>query len=501
MTTAITRAPDAAPVTRRPGLALLCVCVCTLLVVGFVAAINLAVPMLAASGLHPGASALLWIIDAYVVVFACLVIPGGAAGDRFGRKGVLISGLIAFAAGAVICAAAPGIGVMLTGRVLTGVGAALVLPNCVGVLVHATAPPQRGRALAVWGTVSGLGGPVGNIGGGAILSGGSWRTLFWAVAPIALACAVWVAAAVPRSDRRARPLDPAGSLLFVATIVALLTGIVEGPERGWASPVVLAAFTLSAGFGTGWVILGLRSANPLLDPRLFRIPALSGAGLGMMVTFFGSFGLFFLNASLLQYGRSWSVLQAGLGTLPLAIPLLIGSRLVPGLARKIGIPATLTAAFVTISIGLTGLSWTVDAPYLAYAVWSAVVGAGFALALPTLTAELTAALPAEQAGVAGGLQSAARELGSALGVAIVGTVLTSAFTRHLPETLRQLDPVPRTVAAAVAAAPADRQSVITGFVDSAQTALQVAAVVTIIAGGLVIAAATTMHRRANAPNR
>jgi hypothetical protein len=131
--------------------------------------------------------------------------------------------------------------------------------------------------------------------------------LFWLVASISLACALWAAFALPRSDRRARPLDPAGSLLFAATVVALLTGVVEGPERSWVSPVVLSAFASSIIFGAAWVAVGLRSANPLLDPRLLRIPALSGAALGMMVTFFGSFGLFSLNASPLQYGRGWSV--------------------------------------------------------------------------------------------------------------------------------------------------------------------------------------------------
>ncbi|AGL16602.1 major facilitator transporter [Actinoplanes sp. N902-109] len=487
--------PPATSAARRPGLALLSISGCTLLVVGLVAAVNLAVPMLSASSLHPGASALLWIVDAYVVVFACLVIPGGAAGDRYGRKGALIAGLLAVAAGAIVCAAAPSVAVLLTGRILTGVGAALVLPNCVGVLVHATPPERRGRALAVWGTVSGLGGPVGNLGGGAILTGGSWRTLFWVVVPIAVSCAAWAGYAVPRSDRRTRPLDPAGSLLFAATVVALLTGVVEGPERGWASPVVLVAFALSVVLGAAWTGVGLRSVHPLLDPRLFGIPALSGAALGMMVTFFGSFGLFFLNASLLQYGRGWSVLQAGLGTLPLAVPLLIGSRLVPRLVRRAGIPLTLTAAFLTISAGLAGLSGAVRAPFLPYAIWSGVIGTGFALALPTLTADLTAALPAEQAGVAGGLQSATRELGSALGVAVVGTVLTSAFTAHLPAVLRQGEPVPRTVAAALAAAPAEHAAIVASFVAGAQLALRVAAVVTVVAGALVTTTAVTLRRR------
>ncbi|OPH49998.1 MFS transporter [Paenibacillus ferrarius] len=481
--------------SRQSGLVLACVCACTILVVGLVAAINLAVPMLAVSGLHPSSSELLWIVDAYVVVFACLVIPGGAAGDNFGRKGVLIAGLITFAAGAAISAASANVIILLLGRAITGVGAALVLPNCVGVLVHATAPERRGRALAIWGAMTGMGGLVGNIAGAALLTAGSWRTLFGAIVPIALLCALWTVVSVKRSSPSPRSLDPVGTALLVAATITLLIGIIEGPELSWGSAIVIAAFAVSVLLGAAWVFVELRVRHPLLDPRLFLIPLLSTASLGMLVLFFGSFGLFYLNASLLQYGRGYSVLQAGLAIVPMTVPMLLGARFVPDLVRRIGIPLTLSAAFLAIGIGLFGLTFAAHQPYLVYAAWLVLIGTGFALALPCLTAELTAALPAEQAGVAGGLQSATRELGSALGVAIVGTVLTESFTRHLPATLQHQDPIPRTVAEAVAAAPSQQAVIIGSFTTGAESALQVASAVTLIAGVLVVAAAFQTSRR------
>ncbi|MFF5566337.1 MFS transporter [Streptomyces sp. NPDC012623] len=486
-------APRPAP---RSGPVLACVSVCTALVVGFVAAINLAVPQLAASSLRPSSSNLLWIVDAYVVIFACLVIPAGAAGDKLGRKGVLMAGLGIFALGAVVSAVAPNVTVMLIGRAITGLGAACVLPNCVGILLHATAPERRPHALAIWAAASGIGGVVGNVGGGAVLSAGSWRALFVAVALVAACCSAWAAWSAPRGARSGRTLDLPGTLLFVAAVVALLIGIIEGPEQGWGSTVVLAAFACAVLLGLCWVRVELRVPHPMLDPRLFRDPALSSAGLGMTITFFGNFGLFYINASLLQYGRGFSVLQAGLGIIPLTVPLLVGTRYVPGLIRRVGAPATLAAAFLLTSAGLLGLSYASTMAYPVYAAGLVVIGLGIMLAAPCLTAQIASALPVERAGIAGGLQSATRELGSALGVAVVGTILTAGFTRHLPADLSRHTPLPRTVREALTLAPADHTAVTEAFTHGANTALRAAALVVLLAGALVVAGTRRAQRTA-----
>ncbi|MFE3148333.1 MFS transporter [Streptomyces sp. NPDC059218] len=481
---------------QRSGSVLACVSVCTALVVGFVAAINLAVPQLAASSLRPTSSNLLWIVDAYVVIFACLVIPAGAVGDKLGRKGVLMAGLGIFACGAVVSAVAPNVAIMLIGRAITGLGAACVLPNCVGILLHATAPERRSHALAIWAAATGIGGVVGNVGGGAVLSAGSWRALFAAVAFVAACCLAWAARSAPRSARHDRTLDLPGTLLFVAAFVALLIGIIEGPEQGWGSTVVLTAFACSLLLILCWVLVELRAPHPMLDPRLFRSAALSSAGLGMTITFFGSFGLFYVNASLLQYGRGFSVLQAGIGVIPLTVPLLVGTRYVPGLIRSIGIPATLSAAFALTSAGLLGLSYASTMAYPVYAAGLFVIGLGIMLAAPCLTAQIASALPVERAGIAGGLQSATRELGSALGVAVVGTILTAGFTHHLPAELGRHTPLPRTVQEALTLAPADHTAITEAFIHGADTALRAAALVVLLAGALVVAGARRVQRTA-----
>ena len=482
--------PTPASTAARPGVVLACTSVCTVLVIGFVASINLAVPMLAASSLHPSSGQLLWIVDAYVALFACLVIPAGAAGDRYGRKGTLLCGLVLFAAGATVSAAANDVVVMLLGRAVTGVGAACVLPNSLALLIHATPAARRTQAIATWAAISSIGGVIGNVGGGALLATGSWRWLFAAVVPIALACAAWVARAAPRTDRHSHDLDPVAAVLLTLATLALLMGIIEAPERGWGDVVVLGGFGTSVVLFGAWAVVELRSRRPLLNPRLFGIPVLRAASVGMLVMFLGSYGLFYLNASLLQYGRGYTPLQAGLGIIPLTVSLPIAGRYVPALVNRIGVAATLAAAFVVTSIGLFGLAATVDDPYPLYAFWLLVFGTGLALGVPCLTAEITTALPHEEAGVGAGLQSTTRELGSALGVAVIGTIANSYFLERLPRHL------PHTVVDALAVVGSGQhRAVIDAFTSSSATALRIAGLIVLVTGVLVTAQILWADRR------
>ncbi|MEU3770836.1 MFS transporter [Amycolatopsis keratiniphila] len=460
-------------------------CACVVLMVGMVAAINLAVPMLAASDLRPSASALIWIVDTYVVFFACLVIPGGAAGDRFGRKGVLLAGLALFALGALLSAITPNVPFLLAGRAITGIGAAAVLPNTLALLLHAVPAERKGVTIATWASMTGIGGVAGNAGGGAVLAGGSWRWLFAAAVPISLVLVALVARIAPVSPRHERPLSPLGAILLVGASVALLLGIVEGPEAGWTSPIVLAGFAGSVVLFALWTFVELKAEHPLLDPRLFRVPALRSACLGMTAIFFGMFALFYVNASFLQYGKGFGVLPTGLGIIPLTVPVILGARHVGKLVQRFGVDVAI--AFLLCGSGLLGLS-TSDAltPYPVYAAWLVLTGVGVTLALPTLSAAISGSLPPAQAGVGAGLQATTREFGSALGVAVIGTVLTGRFVAALPEDIRETHD-PHTVAQALAVtAPGRSPEVISAFVTGASTALRVIGVSVLVLGALVV---------------
>ncbi|MFI6041503.1 MFS transporter [Nocardia sp. NPDC051321] len=474
----------ASPVAHRGLLAVMCACV--VLVVGMVAAINLAVPMLAASALHPSASTLVWIVDTYVIFFACLVIPGGAAGDRFGRKGVLLAGLGLFAVGVLLSALAPNVAVLLVSRAITGVGAAAVLPNTLAVLLHAVPVERKDPTIAVWASMTGIGGVVGNVGGGAVLSGGSWRWLFVAALPIALVLVALVGRIAPVSPRHDRALDLPGAVLFVVASVALLLGIVQGPESGWGSPVVIGGFVCAAVLFAVWTVVELKVEHPLLDPRLFRVPGLRSACLGMTTVFFGMFALFYVNASFLQYGMGFSVLRTGLGIIPLTIPIILGARHVGRLSQRIGIDATIALAFVFVGGGLLGLSMSdAHTSYLVYAAWLVVTGIGVTLALPTLSGAIAGSLPHAQAGVGAGLQATTREFGSALGVAVISTVLTARFVAALPLDIRTAHD-PHTVAQALATTSGRTNDVVTAFISGAETGLRTVGVTVLVLGALVV---------------
>ncbi|MFI1655760.1 MFS transporter [Streptomyces sp. NPDC020472] len=431
MSSAALSPPPSAPAGTAPSplgrSTLLALCACVLVAQSMVAAINLLIPQLAASSLHPSSTELLWTVDAYVIVFAGLLIPAGALGDRRGRKGVLLAGLALFAAGAALSALATSPALLIAGRGVSGAGAACVMPATMSILVQLAGPEGRARALASWTLSVGLGGLAGNVGGGATGQFLSWRALFWLMVPLAALLAWTVAVTVPRTDRspHGRP-DPRGTPVLVAALVALLAGIIEGPAHGWTSPRILVLFAVGAALTGLFTWYALRSPAALFDPRVFRSRRLRAAVLGTATGFFGLFSLFYANSQYLQYVKGYGPAVTGLAI----VPLTIGMALFPKVATRWQTasgprPAVATGLFL-IGAGLLGAS-TADAatPYALYACWLLVISAGTGLCMPALTVGVVSSLPAHQAGLGSGLGTSAREIGAALGVAVTGTVLAA----------------------------------------------------------------------------
>ncbi|PJN39894.1 MFS transporter [Streptomyces sp. CB02959] len=448
-------------------------CACVLVAQSLVAAMNLAIPKIAASGLHPTPAQLLWIVDSYVLVFAGLLIPAGALGDRYGRKGTLLTGLAVFGTGTLVSALAPTLPVLLTGRAVSGAGAALLVPATMSVLLHASPPGRKAAAVAVWSLAIGVGGMAGNAGGALILQYLPWQGLFWGYVPLAVLLLAWVARSAPRVPRQTAALDLPGSALLALGSFALLFGIIEGPGLGWASAPVLGAFALALLLFAVFVRHGLRAAHPVLDPRLFRLPRLRAGTAGIAVGFFGMFALFYVNAQFLQYVKGYPPLRTGFAIVPLAFGMMAVTRYGMRLAQRIGEARTSGAALLLVAVGLLLLA-TADAgtPYLRYLAYLLVMAVGAGLALPTLSHAIVASVPAHQAGMGSGLQGAARELGAALGIAVVGTALSVRY----------------------AAGTGHGTSTAAAFTDAAALGYRIAAAVV-----LVVGAAVTVGLRSRRP--
>jgi EmrB/QacA subfamily drug resistance transporter len=407
---------------------------CVVVVVAMVAAINLALPKLASSGLRPSSAALLWIVDAYILVFGCMLIPAGALGDRLGRKGVLLAGLTVFAAGCLVSAAAPTVALLLAGRVVMGLGASLVMPATLSLLLQVTPPARKALAIATWTGATGAAGALGNLGGGLVLQWLPWQGLFLVVAPVALLLAAGVARIAPRGERHPVALDLVGAALLTATVLAVLVSIIEGPASGWTSPLVLGSLAVGLLLFLAFVVRSFRVDDPLLDPRVFAIATLRNGSLGVGTVFFGLFALFFVNAQYLQYAKGFSPLVTGVAILPLPIGMLIVSRRSVAIAERLGTRTVVISGMGLVAGGLTALSFaTSETGYLPYAAALIAIAGGMGLSVPSLSTGIMTSLPPERSGMGSGLNSASREIGAALGIAVIGTVMTDRFVGSLPE--------------------------------------------------------------------
>ncbi|WP_172385258.1 MFS transporter [Streptomyces sp. MNP-20] len=425
---ALSEAPAEAAPTPRPThlktTTLVVLCACVLVAQSMVAAINLLLPQLTSSSLRPDASELLWTVDAYTIVFAGLLIPAGALGDRYGHKGALLTGLGLFGAGATASALATTPALLIAGRGVSGAGAALIMPATLSILMRVATPREKPRVLASWALSAGLGGLAGNVGGGLIGEHLSWRALFWVMLPLGALLALAVARTTPRTPvaQEAPALDPLGTLLLTGGLVAVLFGIIESPLYGWTSARILSAFAVGAALVGAFAGHALRSRAPLFDPRVFRSPRLRAAALGTAASFFGLFSLFFVNSQYLQYVKGYGAARAGFAI----VPLTVGMVLVPRLAARWStVPRPVVGGgLFLIGAGLLATS-TADAstPYALYACWLLVISAGTGLCMPALTLGVVASLPPHQAGLGSGLSTSSREIGAALGVAVTGTVL------------------------------------------------------------------------------
>jgi EmrB/QacA subfamily drug resistance transporter len=404
------------------------------LVVAAVPALNVALPNVAADT-GASLSQLQWIVDAYALVFAGLLLPAGAIGDRYGRKPVLVAGLAVFALGSGTAALTSDPEVLMALRGVMGVGAALVMPTTLSIITSSFPAEMRGRAVGAWVGVAGAGAVFGLLVSGTLLELWDWQSVFLFNAAAATVVAVAAVRKVPNS-RASRPprVDYVGGLLSVVALTGLVFGAIEGPGRGWSDPVTLTAFALGVAGLAAWVAWGFIAAEPLLDPRLFRHRAFSTGVFSITLQFFVFFGYVFVIVQYLQLVLDYSPLQAGLALIPMAMVLGGLSRRVPHLMEKVSRRPLAIAGLLLMAVGTCVLAQLgPDSSYWVVLAGILPIGAGMALATSPATTDIVSALPEHKQGVASAVNDAAREVGGTLGIAVLGSVLNEQYRSALAD--------------------------------------------------------------------
>jgi EmrB/QacA subfamily drug resistance transporter len=401
--------------------------------------LNLALPSIARD-LDASTGSLQWMVDAYALVFAGLLFSAGTLGDRFGRKGALQVGLVMFVVGATIAASAETAAVLIGARAVMGVAAAFVMPSTLSIITNVFPAEERGKAISTWAGVAAGAAAIGPAGAGLLLENFWWGSVFLVNVPLVIAALVAGHWLVPTSrNPEERPLDALGALLSVVGVGALVYAIIEAPVEGWSAPETLAAF------GAAAVALGLfgwrevTARHPMLDLRLFRDRRFSVASGGIGLTYFALFGTFFLVSPFLQLVLGLSALEAGLVQLPVSIIMLTVAPQVPRVVARFGAARVVPGGLILVATGLAILS-QLDAgsPVALVCVALVPLAAGISATGAPLTTLLMSAVPPGRAGIGSAMNDTSRELGGALGVAVLGSLLTTQFTSSLRPALAAL---------------------------------------------------------------
>ncbi len=395
--------------------------------------VNVALPTLVRE-LHASTTQLEWIVDAYNLMFAALVLAAGNLGDRVGRKGVLLSGLGVFGVATVLGGLGNSPGELIAARAVMGLGAALIFPATLSLLTNVfTDRRERARAIGLWGATTGVGIALGPIVGGWLLERDGWQSVFFALAPIAALGLVLVSVYVPSSrDPQAPPADRPGLVLSTAAMAVLIYTIIAAPNEGWAAARSVAGFALAASLLLAFIAWERRAAAPMLDVGLFRNLRFSAASGAVTITFFSLMGFIFLVTLYFQFLKDYGPFSTGVRLLPVATLTGITSVLGTGLAVRSGTKLVVAAGLLSLA---AGLAWTSTASastsYLTIAGQMVLIGSGIGLTSAPATESIMGAVPRAKAGVGSAINDATRILGGTLGVAVIGSIYASVYASRL----------------------------------------------------------------------
>jgi EmrB/QacA subfamily drug resistance transporter len=399
--------------------------------------LNVAIPTLERS-LETSTGQLQWIVDAYTVVFAGLLLTCGGLGDRFGRRRALSAGLVVFGIGCLASALVTSADGLIAMRALTGVGAALIFPATLSIITNAfTDPVERQKAIAVWASTAGIGIALGPLTGGILLEHFYWGSIFLVNLPIIALALLGAAFVVPESaDPSHRRLDPLGAALSVAGLGTLVYGVIRGGSDGWTDGVTVGALAAGVVLVGVFILHEARTPVPLLDVRVFRNPRFTGASVAVAACYFALFGTIFLVTQHLQVLLGYGTLAAGIRTVPFALALMVVANLTPRLVARFG-PRQLivTGLLVVAASQIPRIASTPETGYDLIFIGQTMFAVGMGLLIAPATASIMGSLPPARAGVGSAMNDTARQVGGALGVAVMGSVAAGAFRTDVEQRL------------------------------------------------------------------
>jgi EmrB/QacA subfamily drug resistance transporter len=402
-----------------------------LLVISSMVALNAALPDIA---LQTAATQtqLTWVVDGYTLVLACLLLPAGALGDRYGRRGALLLGLAIFA----IASLAPTIFdspvQIIVSRAVAGIGAAFIMPATLSLLTAAFPKNERNKAIGIWAGVASSGAIVGFMGTGLLLHFLDWQSVFYAFAIASVGLFVCTCTIRSSRDETARPVDWVGAVLIAGAVAVFVFGVVEAPTRGWTHPVVWGCMSTGVALALLFAIVELRRKHPLLDVRLFVRADFATGAVGITFLFFANFGFFFVVMQYMQLILGYSPLQTAWALGPVAIPIVALGATMHLILPKVGLRQVVAVGLLLIAAGLFSMRYLhADSAYIEMVFRFLITSTGIGLCFAPTTSAIMNAVPTEKQGVASAVNDTTREVGAAVGIAVAGSVLAAQYSNAL----------------------------------------------------------------------
>ncbi|MCT7658209.1 MFS transporter [Mycobacterium deserti] len=472
-------------------------CMGVSLVITSMVALNTALPDIAVETAATQTQ-LTWVVDGYTLVLACLLLPAGALGDRYGRRGALLLGLAVFTVASIAPLIFGSPVELIIARAVAGIGAAFVMPATLSLLTAAYPRDERNKAVGIWAGVAGSSAVIGFLGSGVLLHFWSWQSIFWAFALSGAGLFVLTLTVASSRDQEATPLDWLGAVLIGGAVAIFVFGVVEAPVRGWTHPAVYGCMAAGVVLAIVFAFVELRRTHPLLDVRLFARPDFATGAVGVTFFFLANFGFFFVSMQYMQLLLGYTPLQTALALAPLMVPVLILSVATPWFLPRAGLRLVVSTGLLLIAVGLFCTRiLDLNSPYVDL-VWPLLIMAtGIGLCTAPTTSAIMGAVPDEKQGVASAVNDTTREVGAAIGIAVAGSVLAAQYGQQLqphlallPEAARESASNSLAEALAVAARLGPQGAQLsefarTAFLDAMQASFTVLALTTAAAAAFV----------------